>query len=435
MIIRRLVTTETVPPQGGERESSTGGGISSDAVPTVSEFTRRLSSTLEAEFGNVTIQGEISGWNRASSGHTYFTLKDEGAVLSAVLWRSRTLEHTIRDGMKVVVKGRITVYPPRGQYQLDCASIAPLGIGDLQMALERLKARLMAEGLFDPARKKRLPEFPRKIGVVTSRTGAAVRDILTTLQRRMPLVHVMLRPALVQGVGSAEDIAAAIAQLNEFDDIDLLIVGRGGGSIEDLWAFNEERVVRAIAASRIPVISAVGHEIDFTLADFVADVRAATPTAAAELAVRDRDEMLPMLADLEGTMGAYLQEKVVRGGRELQALLRSRGLSRPLDLVHNHQQRIDDLSHRASLSLRTTSIRAGDRLRLLEATLHALSPMSVLARGYAIVERDGEPITRAAMLGPGDHIRLRMFDGERDARIDEDAPASDRSPADSPAER
>jgi exodeoxyribonuclease VII large subunit len=322
--------------------------------------------------------------------------------------------------MKVVARGRITLYPPRGQYQLDCTSLVPLGLGDLQIALERLKAKLLAEGLFDPARKKRLPEFPRKIGVVTSRTGAAVRDIITTLGRRMPLVQVVLRPALVQGVGSAEDIALAIRQLNELDDIDLLIVGRGGGSIEDLWAFNEEVVARAIAASRIPIISAVGHEIDYTIADFVADLRAATPTAAAEIAVRDRDELLPMLVDLEASMAAFLHDKLDRGRRDLQALLRSRGLSRPLDLVRNHQQRVDDLTHRAALSLRVAATREHERLRLLEAKLHALSPLSVLARGFAIIERDGEPVTRAAMLDPGDGINIRMHDGERRATIDGD---------------
>jgi exodeoxyribonuclease VII large subunit len=419
MIIRRLITTETTTELREERApstESTGG----PAVPTVSEFTRRVAGTLEAEFSDVAVQGEISGWNRASSGHTYFTLKDEGAVLGAVLWRSRTLEHQIRDGMKVVARGRITLYPPRGQYQLDCTSLVPLGLGDLQIALERLKAKLLAEGLFDPARKKRLPEFPRKIGVVTSRTGAAVRDIITTLGRRMPLVQVVLRPALVQGVGSAEDIALAIRQLNELDDIDLLIVGRGGGSIEDLWAFNEEVVARAIAASRIPIISAVGHEIDYTIADFVADLRAATPTAAAEIAVRDRDELLPMLVDLEASMAAFLHDKLDRGRRDLQALLRSRGLARPLDLVRNHQQRVDDLTHRAALSLRGAATREHERLRLLEAKLHALSPLSVLARGFAIIERDGEPVTRAAMLRPGDGINIRMHDGERRATIDGD---------------
>jgi exodeoxyribonuclease VII large subunit len=271
-------------------------------IPTVSELTRRITDLLETRFDQVTVQGEISGWNRAASGHTYFSLKDENALLSAVLWRSRTVGFPIRDGMKVIASGRITVYGPRGQYQLDCQSLVPLGQGELQLAFEQLKARLHAEGLFDQERKKPLPLYPGRIGVVTSRTGAAIRDIVTTLRRRMPSVQVVLRPALVQGAGAAEDIALAIRQLNDLGDIDLLIVGRGGGSIEDLWAFNEEAVARAIHESRLPVISAVGHETDFTIADFVADVRAATPTAAAEIAVRNAEELIDMLRYTEQRM-------------------------------------------------------------------------------------------------------------------------------------
>ncbi len=415
MIIRRLIRTETVVEEQAEepkREQSNGG-----TIPTVGEFTRRIANVLEGEFDNVAVQGEISGWNRAASGHTYFTLKDESAVLGAVLWRSRTLEHQIRDGMKVVAKGCIKLYPPRGQYQLDCSSLVPLGLGDLQLALERLKARLLAEGLFDPSRKKRLPEFPRRIGVVTSSTGAAIRDIVTTLRRRMPAIELVIRPALVQGATAADDIARAIGEFNQLEDIDLLIVGRGGGSAEDLWAFNEERVARAIAASRIPVISAVGHEIDFTIADFVADVRAATPTAAAEIAVRDRAELLPVLRELENGMMMAVEDKIAAGKRELLALLKSRGLARPLDLVRSHQQRVDDLSHRTTLGLRGVAIRSAERLRLLESTLQALNPTNVLARGYAIIERDGEPVTRASAMEPGNQVRIRMYDGSRTAAI------------------
>ncbi|MEO5930521.1 MAG: exodeoxyribonuclease VII large subunit [Candidatus Kapaibacterium sp.] len=414
MIIRRLISSD---PEATGEAGTAETGITGRAIPTVTELTRQVAAALETEFGDVTVQGEISGWNRAASGHTYFTLKDEGAVLSGVLWRSRTLEHPVRDGMKVVARGRITLYPPRGQYQLDCTSLAPLGLGDLQIALERLKAKLMAEGLFEQARKRRLPEFPKRIGVVTSSTGAAVRDIITTLRRRMPMVHVVLRPTLVQGIGSAEDIALAIGQFNELEDIDLLIVGRGGGSAEDLWAFNEEVVARAIAGSRIPVISAVGHEIDFTIADFVADLRAATPTAAAEIAVRDQAELLPLIRDLDAAMTTYVNDKIIHGKRDLLSLLRSRGLARPLDMVRSHGQRVDDLTYRASLALRGSSLRASDRLRLLESTLSALNPTNVLARGYAIVERNGSPVTRAAALQTKERVTIRMFDGERTAII------------------
>lgn len=418
MVIRRLIRTETVIE--GAPDDPEGTEPASPVIPTVSEFTRGVARLLEGEFADVTVQGEISGWNRAASGHTYFTLKDEHAVLGAVLWRSRTLDRPIHDGMKVVARGRLVIYPPRGQYQLDCVSLAPLGLGELQMALERLRARLHAEGLFDTSRKKRLPEFPERIGVVTSPTGAAIRDILTTLGRRMPLVHVIVRPAQVQGAGAATDIARAIEECNRRDDIDLIIVGRGGGSIEDLWAFNEEVVARAIAASHIPVISAVGHEIDFTIADLVADVRAATPTAAAEIAVRDRAELIPVLRDITAAMHTIMEERIEAGRRELAALLRSRGLARPLDVVRSHQQRVDDLSHRAALALRSVARRSDERLRLVESTLRTLNPMNVLARGYAIVERDGHPVARAAELAPGERIHLLMHDGRRRAVVEPD---------------
>jgi len=387
-------------------------------IPSVSELTRELADLLESSFATVVVQGEISGWNRAASGHTYFTLKDDRACLGAVLWKSRTLKYPIKDGMKVIATGRISVYAPRGQYQLDCTALTPVGAGDLQLAFEQLKAKLQAEGLFDQQRKRPLPAFPGRIGVVTSRDGAALRDILTTLRRRMPTVRVVLRPCLVQGATAAEEVARAIGELNALGDVDVLIVGRGGGSIEDLWAFNEEVVARAIAGSRIPVISAVGHEVDFTIADFVADVRAATPTAAAELAVRDRAELVDALSTLERRMSDDVEAMLRRHRQELSYLLRSRGLARPLDLVRSHQQRVDDLTHRSGLGLRAALVRTHERLRLLEAKLGALSPLSVLDRGFAIIERDGAPITRSSMLASGDGVSIRMADGSKAARVE-----------------
>lgn len=397
--------------------SSSDTSVLATAVPTVSEFTRLIAETLEGRFSEIVVQGEISGWNRAASGHTYFTLRDDRASLGAVLWRSRTLSYPIKDGMKVIAAGRITLYPPRGQYQLDCETLLPIGHGELQLAFERLKAKLQAEGLFDRERKKPLPEFPRRIGVVTSLSGAAIRDVVTTLRRRMPSIDVVLRPALVQGAGAAEDIALAIRQFSEYGNIDLLIVGRGGGSAEDLWAFNEEAVARAIADCQIPVISAVGHEIDFTIADFVADVRAATPTAAAELAVRDQMELISYLRDVEERMSGEMREKVDQGRRELLSLLRSRGFARPLDMVHAAQQRADDLTYRASLALRAVVGRSGQRLDRLESTLSALNPRNVLARGYAAIEREGRPIRSAAELATGDLVDIHMHDGGRQAVI------------------
>jgi exodeoxyribonuclease VII large subunit len=409
MVIRKATTKEAEPLDEFSVEMR---------IPTVSELTRELTDLLESTFATVVVQGEISGWNRAASGHTYFTLKDEKACLGAVLWKSRQLRYPIKDGMKVIATGRISVYAPRGQYQLDCVGLTPVGAGDLQLAFEQLKAKLQAEGLFDAERKRPLPSHPARIGVVTSRDGAALRDILTTLRRRMPTVQVVLRPCLVQGATAAAEIARSIAEINALDDIDVLIVGRGGGSIEDLWAFNEEIVARAIAGSRIPTISAVGHEVDFTIADFVADVRAATPTAAAELAVRDRSELLDALQRIEQQMTDDIEYRLRQHRQELGHLLRSRGLARPLDMVRSHQQRVDDLTHRSGLGLRAALLRANERLRLLDAKLHALSPQSVLERGFAIIERDGTPITRAAMLAAGDGVSIRMADGSKGARVE-----------------
>lgn len=388
-------------------------------VPTVSEFTRMVADTIEGRFAEVVVQGEISGWNRAASGHTYFNLRDERAVLCAVLWRSRSLPYPIKDGMKVIATGRLTLYPPRGQYQLDCQTLMPIGHGELQLAFERLKAKLHAEGLFDAARKKSLPEFPKRIGVVTSLTGAAIRDVITTLRRRMPSVEVVIRPALVQGNGAAEDVALAIRQFNEYRRVDLLIVGRGGGSVEDLWAFNEEAVARAIADSTIPVISAVGHEIDFTIADFVADVRAATPTAAAELAVRDQSELAGYVIDLQERLSEEMCEKIEAMKLALLALLRSRGLSRPLDIVMAAEQRLDDLTHRSDLALRGVVGRASQRVELLRSTLEALNPDNVISRGYASIERDGRPIRSIDELSTGDVVEICMRGGKREAEIRE----------------
>jgi len=271
---------------------------------TVTELTRRIKQVLEAGFTSVVVVGEISNLKQHSSGHVYFTLKDENSQLSAVLWRSRVQHVAVmpRDGMKVIVSGRITVYEVRGTYQIDVASISPLGAGELQMAFERLKEKLAAEGLFQRDRKKPLPEYPERIGIVTSRTGAVLHDMVHVFRRRFPALTLVLVPVRVQGAGAAEEIARAVRDLNACGTVDVIIVARGGGSLEDLWAFNEEVVARSIVSSRIPVVSAVGHEVDFTIADFVADLRAPTPSAAAEIVVKDRTAVLEILRDFVYTM-------------------------------------------------------------------------------------------------------------------------------------
>jgi exodeoxyribonuclease VII large subunit len=318
---------------------------SDQKVLSVSDITRQIKFSLEQRFPRVWIQGEISNFKRHTSGHLYFTLKDEGAQISATMWRSRagTLLFSPEDGMKVIARGGITVYPPRGSYQIDVEQLTPVGIGELQVAFERLKKKLAGEGLFEESRKRPLPRYPERIGIITSETGAALQDMRTVLNRRYPAVEVVLLPVRVQGVGASEEIADALADMNRYGEVDLIIVGRGGGSLEDLWAFNEEVVARAIAASRIPVVSAVGHEIDFTIADFVADVRAPTPSAAAEIAVPDRSELLELIRNYEYTMRSAVLQTTSTFQDRVQGLVSSYAFNRPKDMVREFVQRVDEV--------------------------------------------------------------------------------------------
>ena len=384
---------------------------------TVSELTETIRETLGGLFSRVEVRGEISRLTVASSGHRYFTLKDEGAIISCVMWRSRTLEPSIVEGTEVIATGSVSVYPPRGSYQLDCSAIREIGAGDLAKAFEELKRKLAAEGLFDPERKRPLPRFPRRIGVVTSPTGAAIRDIIDTLARRMPTVEVVISPARVQGSGAAAEIIRALERFAE-GDVDVIIVGRGGGSAEDLQEFNDERLARTIAAITTPVISAVGHEIDFSITDFVADVRAATPTAAAELAVANRVDILAAIDHRLRTMRGLVHRTLDRLDHRLGALERSRGMGRPRDLVFQHMQTLDELERRTGRGLRERFREASTRLDQLDSTLRALDPDRVLARGYAIVEHRGEAIGTVEPLDVGEEIRIRLKDGIRTARIE-----------------
>jgi exodeoxyribonuclease VII large subunit len=390
-------------------------------VLTVSDITRQIKLSLETKFPRVWIQGEISNFKQHTSGHLYFTLKDEGAQISAVMWRSRVASLPLlpEDGMKVIVRGSITVYPPRGNYQIDCDQIQPVGVGELQLAFERLKKKLADEGLFDPAHKKPIPEYPERIGIITSITGAALQDFRSVLARRFPTVEVVLSPVRVQGTGAAEEIASAIVDMNEYGNIDVLIVGRGGGSLEDLWPFNEEVVARAIYNSRIPVISAVGHEIDFTIADFVADLRAPTPSAAAELAVKDRSELIEVLRNIWYTIAGAVEDKVELLRDSIKSLTSSHALNRPKDLLREASQRTDELERRLATSFSHSLTMARERHRSLNQRLEALSPPAVLARGYAIVRKAGEVVTSARRLHTGDSATIQFHDGEKKTRVEE----------------
>ncbi|HYA96873.1 MAG TPA: exodeoxyribonuclease VII large subunit [Methylomirabilota bacterium] len=338
---------------------------------TVSELTARIRDLLARNFTDMWVTGEISNARVAQSGHLYFTLKDERARIRCVCFKQqlRLLKFDIGDGLRVNLRGSVSVYEPSGEYQIYVETIEPAGLGALQLAFEQLKKRLEAEGLFDPARKKPLPLLPRRIGLVTSPGGAAVRDVVRILVRRFPNVYVTVLPVRVQGPGAAQDIAEALEFFNRRKIADVLILARGGGSIEDLWAFNEEIVARAIAASAIPVISGVGHETDFTIADFVADVRASTPSAAAEIVVQTRREFDKHVADLRDSLTALVRYRLLEWSRRVHELSARSGFRRPLDLLRQRRQRADELTSRLALGLRARLNSARKRFNLAHVRL------------------------------------------------------------------
>jgi exodeoxyribonuclease VII large subunit len=387
-------------------------------------LTQLIKQSLEAEFTSVWVVGELSDVARPQSGHIYLTLKDEGAQIRGVIWRSvaARLEFDLQDGQQVVCGGDVDVYPPRGVYQLIIRQIEPLGVGALQLALRKLHQRLAAEGLFDAGRKRPLPRFPRRIAFVTSPTGAAVRDFLEVLRRRWRGVQVLIIPAKVQGDGAAQDLVRGIRVANSLPEPpDVLVVGRGGGSLEDLWCFNEEPVVRAIYASRIPVISAVGHEIDVTLSDLVADVRALTPSEAAARVVPSAEEVRASLDGMRGRLAAALRARAADARSRLESLAQHRVFRRPFDLVHDLARELDDLEMRAKRAIAFQTTRHKDRLAALAARLESLSPLGVLARGYSLTQRTatGRLVTDAATLTAGEEITSRFARGRAVSRVTE----------------
>lgn len=390
-------------------------------VFTVSELTRQIKLSLETGFPRIWVQGEILNFKQHTSGHLYFTLKDEGAQLSAVMWRSRVASITIplEDGVKVVVRGSITVYPPRGNYQIDVEQIQLLGIGELQIAFERLKQKLAKEGLFDAGYKKPIPEYPERIGIITSETGAALQDIKSVLERRQPSLEVGPYPGPVQGAGAAEEIAKAIEEMNLYRNIDVIIVGRGGGSLEDLWAFNEEIVARAIFASKIPIISAVGHEVDFSIADFVADLRAPTPSVAAELVVRHRNEIHDNLRILCYTMSDSLKNQADSVRERVVSLLASYSFNRPRDLIREMTQRVDEFDRNLGISFSHLSQVIHNRHQTLMHRLEALSPRGALRRGYAIIRKQGRVVASVRKLARNDKASIQFQDGVAETRVED----------------
>ncbi len=353
---------------------------------TVGNLTQAITLLLREEIGIVRVTGEISGFTTAASGHRYFTLKDESAQIDAVMWASRTLAFRPKSGMQVVVQGRLTVYATRGKYQIDCDRMTAAGEGDLYLAFAALKEDLAQRGYFDPERKRDIPALPLKIGVVTSPTGAVIQDILSTLNRRSPHCQIYLCPATVQGETAPEEIAKAIAALQN-TDADVLIVGRGGGSIEDLWAFNTVPVAEAIYESRIPIISAVGHETDFTIADFVADMRAATPTAAAELVSQcDRDTLLQQINFWQSRLDRSVQVEIQNYRQRLNALTNSYALQNFSDRLHDRAQQLDDAERDMQKSLARHLRQSAAKLDGITAHLRSLYPLSPLQRGFALLQ-------------------------------------------------
>jgi exodeoxyribonuclease VII large subunit len=427
-------------------DTKTDGLVVRDHVYTVSQVTEIVKAALETAFPQVWVEGEVSGYKKAASGHVFFNLKDERSVIKAVMWQStaRKVAFDLKDGLKVVCRGKISVYEPRGDYQLYVDLVEPKGKGALQLAFEQLKEKLKAEGLFDEKRKRKLPLRPKTIGVVTSRTGAAIRDVLRVLERRAKL-HVVIYPVRVQGEGAAAEIVEGIDALGAWPGIDVLIVGRGGGSIEDLWAFNEEPVARAIARSPVPVISAVGHEVDFTIADFVADVRASTPSAAAEMVIETEVAFAERIAAQARRLGELMRYQIQDRLGDVNELARHRIFQNFEVKLANLARRVDDLETRGRNVLRAkrqaisehkgAALLAAERLgnilsrtvgehratwERLAAALHALSPLDVLKKGYAIVWTEGglRLARRIEDIAAGESVQVTFFKGEFNARVE-----------------
>jgi exodeoxyribonuclease VII large subunit len=433
---------------------------------SVRELTDRIQGVLETDFNDVWVEGEVSNLRIADSGHWYFSLKDENAQIKAVVWKTaaRLIRFRPRDGMRVLARGSVRVYAPRGEYQVSVELIEPLGKGSLQQAFEELKERLGREGLFAPARKRPLPMLPRRIGIVTSPTGAVIQDILRVLSSRYATLEILVYPARVQGPEAAGEIADGIRALNKIPGIDVILLARGGGSLEDLWPFNEEGVARALLASRVPTISAVGHETDFTISDFVADLRAATPSAAAEKVVGAKAELQSRIAAFEERLDASLRLKLSRIRARVEAVTSHRVFEAERGRIRTRAQRVDDLAHRSGAALRRAAEGARDRclratgllaglrwdrqvavrrerlqareerlfgllrsrldresssLSGLAGRLETLSPLAVLSRGYALVwdTARGRLVRSSAEVHPGDRLRVRVSDGDLSAVV------------------
>ena len=383
-------------------------------ILTVSELTKEIRSTLEEAFEQVSVVGEISNFKSHISGHWYFSLKDSDAVINCTMWKgfNQYVFFTPQDGMKLIVNGKLTVYPPRGSYQLDIRSMKPAGIGELQEAFEKLKRKLENEGLFDEKYKKPIPVFPQKIGIVTAIDGAAFKDLISVAKRRFPLVEIVIAPARVQGSGAAESIVKSIKQLNDYPDIDVIIVARGGGSIDDLWAFNEEIVARAIFKSKIPVISGVGHEVDFTISDYVSDLRAPTPSVAMEIATPDVEDINNFINDFLSKSYKNIDELVESKIDDVMINISSYGFKVPMDILNRKSQQVDLNTSDIIKSVKRHLMAYQNKLMLLSKSIDAYDIGRSLKRGFVLVRQNSKFVKRASDFNNKEKAFLKFFDGE-----------------------
>jgi exodeoxyribonuclease VII large subunit len=392
-------------------------------ILTVGELTRAVKGVIEDGFSSVWVSGEVSNLSRPASGHIYLTLKDTEAQLRAVIWRSSALllRFDPREGDEVIARGRLSVYAPRGEYQFVVDELHPKGLGALELALRQLKEKLQRLGYFAPQRKKPLPRFPRRVALVTSPSGAAVRDMVQILARRWPAAEVWVCPVRVQGDGAGEEIAAAIRLVNQLRSTDVMVVGRGGGSSEDLWAFNSECVAHAIYTSQIAVVSAVGHEIDLTIADLVADCRALTPSEAAERIVPDRAELLAGVRALEEQIRTLLLQRLDRAGRKLEDLSQRRSFRLPVEGIRAHERKLDEWAERLQRGMRHRLALLGDQLKAKASNLETLSPLNVLGRGYSVTRReaDGVVVRSTDQVRPGECLLTRLRRGQIFSRVEQ----------------
>lgn len=385
-----------------------------EQIFSVSEITKSIKFVLESTFEKISVQGEISNFKAHGSGHWYFNLKDEGAVINCTMWKgiNNYVFFSPEDGMKVIVTGRITLYPPRGNYQLDVRSMKPAGIGELQAAFERLKNKLQAKGYFEAEHKKAIPQFPKKIGLVTAADGAAVKDMISVAERRYPLVELIIVPTKVQGAGAAENIVENINKLNLFNDIDVIIIARGGGSIEDLWAFNEEIVANAIYHSKVPIISGVGHEVDFTIADFVADLRAPTPSVAMELATPNIEDIQEFINETYFSIYNLIEKKIIDYKKIILDSINSYAFRYPFEKIRKNSQTIDHLSFLMGKEIDKVVLNFKHKVALLIKTIEANDVNRTLKKGFALIKQNEKFVSRKQNFDQQKSAIIKFYDGE-----------------------